>query len=245
MKIKLICPQCFKDSFAKIDVAMIAPKNERDYLLPTEITSSGIFEACCQAGHKILCSLSNPNYEIIFDMGYSAYKDGYYREACLDFAASYERFHQYCIYAMLCQESGGAMDDLDNMWKLISRQSERQYGAFVVLYTNVTGMAPIELSQKWKTFRNDITHKGIIPTSEKTFEYAKAIGEYTTQIYGCLTPKIGMWKGIYPKLQELVKKGQSAGSITLPTILSSLCRGESFEEATKSFDKMYDLTYSR
>lgn len=241
MKIKLMCPQCLEESYARIDVGVNVPKTELDFFLPAEVTSDGIFEVCCKAGHKNLCVLSNPNFDILFDIGYSAYKDGYYREACLDFAASYERFHEYCIFTMLCQENDDAMDDLENMWKLISRQSERQYGAFVVLYTNAVGKAPIELSRKWREFRNDITHKGIIPTSDETLQYAKAIGAYIVEINRCLENKIEMWKGMYPKLHKVLKKDRGIENMNtiLPTILSSLYRGDTFEKAIAAFDKGY------
>ena len=98
-------------------------------------------------------------------------------------------------------------------------------------------------NQKWIKFRNGITHKGTIPTPEQALEYAKAIGEYITEINKCLESKIEMWRGFYPRLQELMKKGQRSGSITLPTILSSLCRGEAFEQAIAAFDERYDLMY--
>ena len=210
-----------------------------------DIPDNQIFEFCCPAGHKNKIHLQNPRYELLFDMGLSAYKDGYYREACLDFAACIERFHEYCLYVMLedkreedKREFFQDTSIIENMWKLISAQSERQYGAFVVLYTKMFGQVPVNQTRKYIEFRNDVTHKGKFPDGNETIDYAKYVAKYIEEIYRELSSKIVLCIGSPLKTSITHQKVKDIDSaMVIPTFLFCICnQKQSFEQAMEIYN---------
>ena len=246
MKIKLFCQECFQSfvtNSTSIDEAAFREANF--FQTAQDITDNNIMEFCCNAGHKNYCFIQNPKYELLYDMGYSAYKDGYYREACLDFAASIERFHEFCLYVMLLQNEHETISNLEKMWAQISKQSERQYGAFIVLYTKVMGGPPRGQVNKYLEFRNNVTHKGTIPSKEETFDYAKYVSDYIGEIYRSLEAKNNMMNAVFATLPALLEYKKPISTQVIPTILSSVCRGQCFEDAIESHENMFALMYGK
>jgi len=112
-------------------------------------------------------------FQVLFDMGIICLKKGYYKEAASDFASALERFHEYTIKKILLNE-GTEEEKFSEIWKLVSAQSERQYGAFVFLVFKKIGEV-FTVPDKFVKFRNSVIHKGMIPSYEDTYEYAKVI----------------------------------------------------------------------
>lgn len=242
MKVKLICQQCFQESITnekRIDED--AFRDPFFYHSAHDLTDDGVIEYCCKLGHKNYCFVQNPKYELLFDIGFSAYKDGYYREACLDFAACIERFHEYCVFSILCKTIN--TDELEKMWKIISKQSERQYGAFVALYTNIIGEAPQSISVSSIEFRNDITHKGKLPSKDETLKYARNVSDYIKSVFQILETKVDMMLGLLPRIVPLMKEKKNTTSLCIPTIISSVCQGRTFEESINAYEKMFEIVY--
>lgn len=216
-----------------------------------DIPDNQIFEFCCPAGHKNKIHLQNPRYELLFDMGLSAYKDGYYREACLDFAACIERFHEYCLYAMLQDKQEFFRDTsiIEEMWKEINKQTERQYGAFFVLYTSVFERIPVKQTRKYIEFRNDVTHKGKFPNKNETIEYAKYVAEYIEQIYRELSSKttLLLWSDSLLKTYPIRQKERDIIEIMgISTFLSCICKQEmSFEQAMETYNMLFPHIYNK
>lgn len=247
MKVKIICSECFDEYVMDSSNTEKLTSSALDIShVSCDMTDNAVFELSCNKGHKHKYFISNPKYELLYDMGVSAYLDGYYREACLDFAACIERFHEYCVYAMLCQNSNNITGEIDNMWKVIKNQSERQYGAFVVLYTNTIGKPPTEQKRKWVEFRNDITHKGKIPSKKEAYDYAKYVCEYIKEKYTELSAKNDMHNGVIPKLRSLLEEDKEIRGISVTTFLLSVLIGNSsFEKEMDSFDEKYKLFYEK
>jgi hypothetical protein len=161
-------------------------------------------------------------YEILFEIGVNAIADDYYREAVASFASALERFYEFAIGALL-HAANVSRDEVRITWKQISSSSERQLGAFTLLWLRHFGKSPELLSTKHVSFRNDVVHKGRIP------ERAEAI-DFGDSVLAIILPKLSQLRQEIPEsvnqmvfysLQERrisSDSSQLVGSMTIPTI---------------------------
>lgn len=166
MKISLSCPQCNKDG-----------SNTANFRKEVEFREDGRYELTCPIGHKTVTVLQANRYEILYDLGAYAIEDGYYREAVNSFTAALERFYEFFIKAVLLDNKSGKDFDkvFTHFWKKVSNNSERQFGAFVMLYTKEFEELPRLLSNSKVEFRNAVVHKGRIPSSEEAIGYGQEV----------------------------------------------------------------------
>jgi phage FluMu protein Com len=117
-------------------------------------------------------------FELLFDFGSWAFLDGYYREAVANFATSLERFLEFWIRTIRHKHSVSD-EHFEKTWKLMSKQSQRQLGAFAMLYLFETGEFPdfLDSNRLNTSFRNDVVHTGKIPSRDEAVEYAELVFE--------------------------------------------------------------------
>jgi hypothetical protein len=139
-----------------------------------EICDDGKYELECSLGHKTTVILQQQKFEILFEIGAHAILDGYYREAVSSFAASLERFYEFSIRVFLKKASVSNVL-FDECWKSVSNQSERQLGAFIFLWVVNLNSKPPLLPSKQVEFRNNVIHKGRIPTKEEAVLFGEAV----------------------------------------------------------------------
>ncbi len=151
MKLLISCQKCLTEE--KI--------NDLNFV-EVEMCDDGIYKMTCDNGHESTTFLQEQKFEILFDLGAMAFMDGYYREAVSSFAASLERFYEFCVEAILSSKNIDYEQYLKT-WKMVAAQSERQTGAYYFLYLNEFGEAPAAAEQKQVEFRNNVIHKGYIP----------------------------------------------------------------------------------
>ena len=248
MKLKFLCRQCLIEN---------APEEGGEFVMPfdansvIELTNNYCYEFTCRKGHKNKFFLAVPRYAILFDMGISAYLDGYYREAALDFAACYERFHEYCIYLLLWDGNLHQGDDLEKLWKRMAQQSERQVGAFTALYYKHLKELPDPLPQNAVEFRNNVTHKGYFPSKEETYNYAFQVAKYVKAIISRLTDNYGFdQRGNFPALNELRKnklrnQGERIEGHFMMTVITQFSCGNGFDESIELFKKQFHNNYEK
>jgi hypothetical protein len=170
MKLPIVCSKCMAED---IDTAR-----------PIEVVTfndDGIYESLCPKGHTSFTILQQQKFEVLFEIGAYAIVDGYYREAVSSFTSSVERFYEFFIRALLL-EKGLDEKVIDESWKQIANQSERQYGAFIFLFTTEFGKSPRLPNEKNTKFRNDVIHKGKIPTREEAVNYGQALLDFVRPI---------------------------------------------------------------
>ena len=140
---------------------------------------------CVVCGRKNAHALSRERFEILFDFGALAFLDGYYREAVADFATALERFFEFFIRTVF-RERGLSDEAVEGTWKLLSRQSERQLGAFATLYLFAMGRSPgfIRQERLQAEFRNNVVHKGLIPSQEEAAAYAEMVHALIRKLLG-------------------------------------------------------------
>ncbi|WP_347320009.1 hypothetical protein [Rossellomorea sp. RS05] len=146
-----------------------------------EMNDSGFYKFECSQGHENALVLQDEKFEILFDLGALALIDGYAREAVSSFAASIERFYEFFINVIVHKE-GIDPEEFKKTWKNVKNQSERQLGAFYFLYLTVYKEVPPIIKPKLVEFRNNVIHKGYIPTYEETYNYGLEIYNYIKKL---------------------------------------------------------------
>jgi hypothetical protein len=162
MRLPFPCMKCFKEGGSPFDLSW------------REFTDSGVYEVTCRNGHDTTFILQEQKFEILFDIGAYAIQDGYYREAISSFTSSLERFYEFSIQVLLFKKDFNYEAFCDT-WKLVSNQSERQLGAFVFLYFQRFNQKPQLLSDSNVKLRNQVVHKGKIPTKSEAISYGQSV----------------------------------------------------------------------
>ena len=175
MKLQSSCPECLEE-FIK---AQIVGDNGTSPPIITNFSSVGFredgrYEMTCLKGHTSITILQQQKFEILFDIGAHAIIDGYYREAVSSFTSSLERFYEFFI-KVVCISKGISEPNTLEAWKEVSNQSERQLGAFIFLHLLELGYKPILLKSKKIQFRNEVIHKGMIPSEAQALDYGQAV----------------------------------------------------------------------
>ena len=160
-------------------------------LTTVEFRDDGRYDLECPAGHKTSTFVQEAKYEILFEIGVNAIADGYYREAVTSFAACLERFYEFAV-AVLLEVASVERDKVLAGWKPLSGSSERQLGAFAMLWLRQFGEVANALSSKRVEFRNEVVHKGVIPTRAKAIDFGDAV-------LAVILPKLARLRGDFPE----------------------------------------------
>jgi hypothetical protein len=128
----------------------------------------------CSRGHESMLMLQSLKFEVLLESGAAALAAGFTLEAAASFSAALERFFEFCTRTMLIHQ-GMSASDIEPVFSEMSRQSERQLGAFLVLHRLVLGTA-YSPSKKIVEFRNAVIHKGQIPTPME-------VDDFCTRVY--------------------------------------------------------------
>lgn len=177
MKIPVLCNVC-------VSAEMLG---EHQYLM-IEPRADGIYKTTCARGHEVSRLLDEEHFQVLFEYGVSALRDGYLREAIASFAASLERFHEYAV-RVLVAASGVEGSSADAAWRLVSKMSERQFGAFVYLFLSGVGKMPHTLGGTFIELRNNVIHKGHFPTKAEANRYGDEVKNTIVANYSELDQK--------------------------------------------------------
>jgi hypothetical protein len=157
----MLCPLCDPSSATSIDVEL-QPKNDC------------VYELECPKGHRFQANVLYHEFQKLFEVAVNALADNYYREAVGSFSASYERFLK--LFVRIVLKANGTSDaELSKGWKKLSRQSERQLGAFIALFLLEFGNQPPVLANAQVELRNKVVHQGYFPTKEECLSYGNAV----------------------------------------------------------------------
>ncbi len=234
MRLLVPCMKCFEE-FGE-------PSRESSRV---EFCDNGRYEIICSHGHETVTLLQQQKFELLFDIGAHAILDGYYREAISSFSSSLERFFEFSIRVFL--ESINKTDELfQQCWKTVKNQSERQLGAFTFLWAYCMKHAPDLLPNNKVNFRNDVIHKGKIPTKNEAIQYGNSI-------MNIILPKIALLKKKYPEeIRKVVfyhlrdksrpeDQIKTVSTICINTIIS-LSRSEKDENLNRFEDSLKGLS---
>lgn len=183
-------------------------------MIPME---SGLYEVKCNRGHSRLTVLQQMRFEILFEIGVAAIKDGYFREAVSSFAAALERFFEFYI-EMVFRERKADSTLRASVWKMIAAQSERQLGAYLFLYALHENEKPVYLSDKNIQFRNAVVHKGRFPTEQEAIDFGNVVMSIINPIVRRLKER-----GSDNVLHAVIDYSKAVLSVTKQQVTSSLC----------------------
>ncbi|WP_438958264.1 hypothetical protein [Porticoccus sp.] len=162
MKIFATCMECFKELGHPSFEPIIA-----DYY------DEPVAYIECSKGHKSAFMLQSQKFEILLESAANALLEGYTLEAASTFSAAYERFFEFSI-RVICSKNNLEAKELASTFSQVSRQSERQLGAFLFLHLLEFGDTYL-VNDKIVSFRNKVIHKGYIPTPDEVEDFAEKI----------------------------------------------------------------------
>lgn len=162
----------------------------------------------CERGHKSALMLQSQKFEVLLESAANALLEGYTLEAVSTLSSAYERFFEFAIN-VLCSKKKINEDGLKETFKQVSKQSERQLGAFLFLYLLEFGES-YQINKKLVEFRNLVIHKGYIPTPIEVEEFGEKV---YAEIY-LVTQKLKLHCD--EDIHNIVKKALADGSQKLP-----------------------------
>ncbi|MFN7610998.1 MAG: hypothetical protein ACK5QX_08700, partial [bacterium] len=155
--------------------------DEEEILNIQPIPQDFVVRINCKKGHNQIIYLTNPLYSILFDNSVIALKEKNYRGCIFEAASALERFFEHALRILIIPHKDiGDMEKVKQYnaaWKLIKNMSERQLGAFVMLFHKTTSQSPVLLSEKLINLRNNTIHKGYIPDEGEALQFIGSIYE--------------------------------------------------------------------
>lgn len=134
----------------------------------------------CSRGHKSAFMLQSQKFEVLLESAANALLEGYTLEAASTLSSAYERFFEFSIN-VLCSKQEVKDEELIETFKQVSRQSERQLGAFLFLHLLEFGES-YQINKKLVEFRNQVIHKGYIPTPSEVESFGEKVYSEIYQI---------------------------------------------------------------
>ncbi len=141
----------------------------------SNFTEDGIAQFTCERGHKTWTMIKQAKFEILYDLGAMALAEGFTREAVSSFSTALERYYEFAI-ELISISKGLDYEMHSDLWKGIP-YSEQQLGAYIYAFYSELRVKPPLLSSNQKEFRNDVVHKGLIPTEEKSLNFGQGVLE--------------------------------------------------------------------
>ena len=230
MKIRATCQECsfgpLSDNNLKIGIVTIDKK--------------GLCYFKCDKGHINLFQMQAFPFELLFESGLCAIKEGFYMESILSLTASLENFYEFFINISL-RINLLPNEVVNSVLKSMALQSERRLGAFICLYSFIYKRYPsCILNRKNVEFRNDVVHKGYLPNESEALNYAKEVYNAIRNEYCDL---LNRYKDIISQyliecMKEKIKDEESpVGTFLFPLSFSHL---HVDEMQTRDFNECYE-----
>lgn len=172
MVISFMCMQCVVNKYGRIMPDNSSFDIDLDHYPVLEVGDTQYYDVTCESGHSFRAFLEKERFELLFEWAVHAFIDGYYREAVTSFASALERFYEFCIYALI--DGHATSEEFDKAWRSL-KFSERQFGAFSLMYLQATGRACPVPSQDEVRLRNDVVHNGKFPSRDEALQYGEVV----------------------------------------------------------------------
>lgn len=191
MRISVGCFECAQEGFEK-DKGKTVP------YIPThgyyddpiiELDKWPYLEVVCDKGHKHRFLLQLELYELLFEQATFCIDDGYYREAIGTYHAALERYFEYVIEILWLNNDTAS--DFENLWKRIQKQSERQLGAYYLIWQTTFKENPIFIDENKIKLRNKVVHQGHLATKSEAEEYGEYVFNYIREAQNKISSYIG------------------------------------------------------
>ena len=194
MRIRFDCAECAAGS--------------ADQSVYLDVSDDGVYAVTCEQGHRTMQVISNPKFEVLFEMALLAFADGYTRECVASLAASAEEFYRLFVKTYLYRVGHEPIaENVKNLWKVVSR-SEPQLGAFALAYFLEFKIPPAFPDNKSTEFRNGVVHAGKIPAPDEVRRYADKLIKFVVPAYKAYQEKMHLLiTSAYDQHNSIVKRG--------------------------------------
>jgi hypothetical protein len=160
----------------------ISGSEELELRVPVESEHYGLYTVTLPDGTDHCFSIGQPSFVLLHDIGVRSLLDGYYREAVMTFASSLERFYEYFVH-VASLKLGIDEGPLQQTWKKVAKQSERQLGAFLFVHLLLKRQICDLPIPKLAELRNAVVHNGHFPTEAETFSYSFQVSWCLSRLY--------------------------------------------------------------
>ncbi len=188
-----LCITCAKESSDKL--ATTGESTSVKFLY-AEMDDNGIVYLTCDRGHSTAAVHRSRKHQFLFESGCHALLDHYTNEAVSAFSAALERAYEFFL-RVAYRKLGLPSSLMDESWKHVKAQSERQFGAFAFLFPAIAGES-FELPQSIPQLRNKVIHRGYIARFDEVKKHAEAIFALIRKIMHTLSARCPteMWAEI-------------------------------------------------
>jgi hypothetical protein len=132
-----------------------------------------IIKAKCPMDHAVVAIVQNPKFEILLETGSDSLIVGQTLQASAAFSSARERAFEFATQVLL-RKLGVSREQYQVMFKHMTNQSERQFGAFLATYLAVTNR-PFNPNNEIPTFRNNVIHKGKVPYPDAAHSFCSSV----------------------------------------------------------------------
>lgn len=183
MRALAVCPTCIEENVrngASGVAAIPAP-------VAGEMDDHGYIHVTCPKGHVGIVTFDSRRHQVLVESAARAFLDGYTNEVVAVMATALERAYEFYL-RVSCRAKRIASTAFEAAWKPMASQSERQLGAFQILYLLDHGVA-FTLDPKIPEIRNKVVHKGRIAREQEALEFAEQVYTHIREIEGSIEAK--------------------------------------------------------
>lgn len=170
----------------------------------------------CTKGHKSAILLQSQKFEVLLESAANALIEGYTLEAASSLSSAYERFFEFAIN-VFCKKHDISKETLEETYKQVSKQSERQIGGFLFLHLLVFGNS-YTLNKQIPERRNRVIHQGYIPTPDEVIKLGELIYQEILSISNLIKSNLAS------EMQQVISDTVQARNEKIP---ANMCRATS------------------
>ena len=152
-----------------------------------EMDDHGYIHVTCTKGHVGIVTFDSRRHQVLMESAACAFLDGYTNEVVAVMATALERAYEFYL-RVSCKAKSIASATFEAAWKPMASQSERQFGAFQILYLLDHGAA-FCLDPKIPDIRNKVVHKGRIAREQEALEFAEQVYTHIREIEASIEAK--------------------------------------------------------
>lgn len=119
-------------------------------------------------------AITECRFQVLFDFATHYFANGDYRSCLINAQCALERYREFFIRLVLAKHCLKD-EDIASYFKSMSKQTERQIGAFNTVFLLNRKQISSDISNKMTSYRNDVIHKGTFPNKDQTFVFCKRV----------------------------------------------------------------------
>ena len=164
MKVIAACPTCILEHSK-------GGKQPRFNPIAGELDDNGSIHVTCEHKHYGIVVYNARRYDVLVRSAARAFLDGYTNEVVSVMSSALERVYEFYI-RVSCRAKGLSSEQIEEVWKGVAAQSERQFGAFQFLYAH---QQPFQLPKSVTETRNKVIHRGKIVRENEALEFSECV----------------------------------------------------------------------